>query len=294
MNLCEGYAEATVVKDAGDDPDVTNGCEITARVQPGESGEVRFLQGEGVGRVTLPGLGIEVGEPAINPAPRRMIRENIAAAGLGSSGLDVTISVKDGAMLAAKTFNPKLGIEGGISIIGTTGIVSPFSDEAFAEAIEREIAVAWAVGCRELVINSGAKSEAAMRGRFPSLPPQAFVHYGNAIGHTLRAAARAGFTRVTMGVMIGKAVKLAEGHLDTHSKNVTMNRDFLARLAVEAGCGPDAVGVIEKMTLARELWTGLGPADRERFMTALVAACQSHCSPILPGVSILLVEEVKN
>jgi cobalt-precorrin-5B (C1)-methyltransferase len=288
-----GTGSATVIKEAGDDPDVTNGCRITARVSLTTNGGVRFLQGEGVGRVTLPGLGLEVGEPAINPVPRQMIRDNFAALAPHISGADVTISVEGGAELAARTFNPKLGIEGGISIIGTSGIVSPFSDAAFIEAIEREIAVAWAVGCRELVINSGAKSESVVRGRFPELPPQAFVHYGNAIGQTLAAAARAGFPKVTMGLMIGKAVKLAGGRLDTHSRESTMNREFLKTLAADAGCTPTAGAAIDSLTLARELWTVLSGADRARFMPALLAACHTHCAPLLPDgkLSILLIDE---
>jgi cobalt-precorrin-5B (C1)-methyltransferase len=195
--------------------------------------------------------------------------------------------------MAAKTFNPKLGIEGGISIIGTSGIVQPFSDQAFVEAIGREIDVAWAVGCRRLVINSGARSESVVRRRFPSLPPQAFVHYGNAIGATLEAAARAGFRQVTMGVMIGKAVKLAEGNLDTHSRNVVMNREFLSRLASEAGCSAGARDVIGRMTLARELWTELSDPDVERFMPALLVECHRHCSRVVPGgeLGILLISE---
>jgi cobalt-precorrin-5B (C1)-methyltransferase len=284
-------ASATVVKDAGDDPDVTNGAHITARVTLNDRGRVRFLHGGGVGRVTLPGLGLEVGEPAVNPGPRRMIVENFAA--LGVTGADVTVSVKDGAALSRKTFNPRLGIEGGISIIGTTGIVRPFSDEAFVETIEREVNVARATGCREIVINSGARSESALRGVFPDLPPQAFVQYGNFIGETLRAAARAGFERVTMGLMTGKAVKLAEGHLDTHSRRVTMNREFLARLAASAGCSSDAGQLIARMTLARELWTDLSPADRARFMPALLASCHATCDPLIPGgrLTILLIRE---
>jgi len=287
---CDG-AEATVVKHAGDDPDVTNGCEITALVRLNGCGEIRFLQGEGVGRVTLPGLGLPVGDPAVNPAPRRMIRENFAA--LGITGADVTLSVRDGAQLALKTFNPRLGIEGGISIIGTSGIVRPFSNEAFIASIVREIDVAWAVGCRELVINSGARSESFLRRAFPDLPPQAFIHYGNFIGETIRAAGRKGFRRITMGIMIGKAVKLAEGHLDTHSRSVVMNKDFLVRLAAEAGCSPAAAEAIGSMTLARELWERLAAGDRNRFMRRLRDACRMHCAPLLAegALSILLITE---
>ncbi|MDR2912293.1 MAG: cobalt-precorrin-5B (C(1))-methyltransferase CbiD [Alistipes sp.] len=289
-------AEATVVKDAGDDPDVTNGCEITACVSLSRNGAegIRFLQGEGVGCVTLLGLGIEVGEPAINPAPREMIRENFAM--LGTTRAEVTISVKDGAELAQKTLNQRFGITGGISIIGTSGIVRPFSNEAFVESVERAVDVARAVGCPTLVISSGARSEAAVRSKFPDLPPQAFVHYGNFVGETLRAASRAGFAEVALGIMIGKAVKLAEGHLDTHSRGVTMNREFLAQLALGAGCSRGAAELIGRMTLARELWTGLSAPDRALFMPALVAACHKHCSPLLPEgrLTMMMIPEVSD
>ena len=287
----DGWAEAAVRKCAGDDPDVTNGCLVRVRVALNGRKEVHFLQGEGVGRVTLPGLGLAVGEPAVNPVPRRMIRENFAA--MGVAGADVTVSVEGGAELALKTFNPKLGIEGGISIIGTTGIVRPFSNEAFAASIVREIDVAWAVGCRHLIINSGAKSENCLRRAFPSLCPQAFVHYGNFIGETLRAAAAKGFPRVTMGLMLGKAVKLAEGHLDTHSHKVTMNREFLKALAREAGCPAGTEACIDRLNLARELWTALPAEALRRFAAGVLRACHTHCDPLLGAgrLDILLISE---
>lgn len=287
----EGWAWASVRKEAGDDPDATNHCLITTRIAPTPNGEVRFLHGEGVGRVTLPGLGIPVGEPAVNATPRRMIREAIAASGL--SGADVTISVAGGEELAVRTFNPKLGIVGGISIIGTSGIVRPFSNEAFVASIRKEIEVARAVGCERLVINSGAKSESYVRREFPDLPPQAFVHYGNFIGETLAAAADCDFRRVTMGIMIGKAVKLAEGHLDTHSHKVVMNREFLTALAARCGCTQAAAETIGRLTLARELWERLSPTDRDRLMPALLAECLRHCAPLLRGgrLSLLLISE---
>lgn len=284
-------ASATVIKDAGDDPDVTNGCAITARVALNDCGAIRFLQGEGVGTVSLPGLGLAVGEPAVNPAPRRMIAENFAV--LGVSGADVEISVANGAALAEKTFNPRVGVVGGISIIGTSGIVRPFSNEAFVRSIEQSVEVAKAVGCRELVINSGARSERVLRQWRPDLAPQAFVQYGNFIGETLRAAARCGFRRVTMGIMLGKAVKLAEGHLDTHSHKVTLNRLFLQQLAAEAGCSGAVEAVIERMTLARELWTELGADDRDRLLRRIVERCKALCAPLLPEgeIEVALISE---
>ena len=286
-------ATATVVKDAGDDPDVTNGNAIVATVAFSDEPGIHFLQGEGVGRVTLPGLGIPVGGPAINRVPRQMMTQELSA--LYGGGLDVTISVPGGSELAKRTFNPKLGIEDGISIIGTSGIVRPFSNEAFVEAIRREIEVAVAIGVGQLVINSGAKSEASLKQRFPDLPPQAFVHYGNFIGETLKIAAELKVPRVTMGIMVGKAVKLAEGHLDTHSRNVVMNKDFLRELAVEAGCSSAACTAIDRMTLARELWTTLDEEDARRFFPALRRRCQLVCASVYPPaageLTLLLVEE---
>lgn len=284
-------ARATVRKEAGDDPDVTNGCLITAEVARNGLEEIRFLQGEGVGRVTLPGLGIAVGEPAVNPVPRRMIVENFARRGV--RGADVRISVAGGAELALKTFNPRLGIVGGISIIGTSGIVRPFSNEAFVASVERAVGVARAVGCGRLVLNSGARSERWLRGRFADLSPQAFVQYGNFVGEALDAAARHGFRDVTVGVMIGKAVKLAEGHLDTHSRRVTLNRRFLTELAAAAGCSGAALGTIGSLTLARELWERLDGEDCRRLMRAVVDRCREHCAPLLPDgrLQVLLISE---
>lgn len=289
--LSPDTADCTVRKDAGDDPDVTNGCEITVRVTLGRDGEVHFRQGEGVGRVTLPGLGIPIGEPAINATPRRMITAELLA--LHPAGAEVTVSVAGGRELAQRTFNPKLGIVDGISIIGTSGVVRPFSNEAFVASIRKEIEVARAVGCTRLVVNSGAKSERYVRSEYPDLPAQAFVHYGNFIGETLEAAAATGFRRVTMGVMIGKAVKLAEGHLDTHSKRVVMNREFLCETAQAAGCSDAALRTIGAMTLARELWTALSDDDRDRFMPAVLDACRRHCAPLLKGgeLTLLLIAE---
>ncbi len=291
-------ATAIVVKDAGDDPDVTNGRQIVATVAFSDEPWIHFLQGEGVGRVTLPGLGIPVGGPAINRVPRQMMEQNLSA--LYDGGLDVTISVPGGRELAQRTFNPKLGIVDGISIIGTSGIVRPFSNEAFVEAIRREVEVAVAVGSPMLVINSGAKSEAFLKARYPDLPPQAFVHYGNFIGETLKIAADLRLPKVVMGIMLGKAVKLAEGHLDTHSRSVVMNKEFLKGVAAEAGCSPVAAEAIDRLTLARELWNGLGDADARCFFGAILDRCYAVCDSVYPSavpaasLTILLLDEDGN
>ena len=234
-----------------------------------------------------------MGGPAINRVPREMMTRELSA--LYDGGLDVTISVPGGRELALKTFNPKLGVVDGISIIGTSGIVRPFSDQAFVDALRKEMEVALAVGADHLVINSGAKSEAFLKSRFPDFPPQAFIHYGNLVGETLKQAADLGVRRVTMGVMLGKAVKLAEGHLDTHSRSVVMNREFLKGVAAEAGCSPAAAGVIDRLTLARELWTALTPDDARRFLGAILDRCRTACAAAYPAsagkLEILLLDE---
>lgn len=287
-------ATAAVVKDAGDDPDVTNRSVIEAKVAFSEKAGIHFLQGKGVGKVTLPGLGLPVGEPAINPAPRQMITRELSA--LYGGGLDVTISVPGGEELALRTFNPKLGIVGGISIIGTSGIVRPFSSEAFVDAIRREVEVCRAIGAERLVINSGAKSEKYVRREYPDLPLQAFVHYGNYIGETLRIAEDLKIGKVTMGIMLGKAVKLAEGHLNTYSKQVVMNKDFLQEVARECGCSPEAQNVIAGMTLARELWKGLPEPDAALFFPALLRLCMKHCTALLTRteLTLMLIDEEGN
>ena len=305
-------ADATVIKDAGDDPDVTNGMQIKANVAvpfrfddptPAELGAddytVIVCGGEGVGIVTLSGLGLEVGGPAINITPRKMIENNVKAC-LQRLGISkqpnpfaVTISVPGGEEIARRTFNPRLGIEGGISIIGTSGIVKPFSSEAFIDSIRKSMEVGRATGSPRIVLNSGAKSEKYVRGYYPELPVQAFIHYGNFIGDTIKIAADLEIKAVTLGIMIGKAVKLAEGNLDTHSKQVTMNKDFLREVALSAGCGGETLAVIEKITLARELWTLLSAEDLQAFCSRLLKLCHQYCDPLLPEgeLTILLISE---
>lgn len=295
IEAVEGGYRAMMRKRSGDDPDVTRGAEIWAEVVPNQLGQIRFLRGEGVGVVTLPGLGIPVGEPAINATPRRMMTEAIQRHS-PEGGFDITISVVGGAELAEKTFNPRLGIVGGISIIGTSGVVKPFSLEAFVASIVRQVDVALALGADTIVINSGAKSERYLRGAYPDLPPQSFVQYGNFIGETLARLAECRVPRIVMGIMLGKAVKLAEGNLDTHSKKVVMNKPFLRRLADEEGCSPEAHRLIEGITLARELWEGLAPRDLELLMSRITNDCHRVSQTIVPEseLSVLLIDDEGN
>lgn len=279
VTIDDRKATAMVVKDAGDDPDVTNGCRISVTVALVDEPDIKFIAGEGVGTVTLPGLGLKPGEAAINPVPRKMIKHELREL-YPDGGLEVTVSVEGGAELAQRTFNPKLGIVGGVSIIGTSGIVRPFSNEAFVESLRREMEVARAIGCRHIVVNSGAKSERFVKALYPELIPQAFIHYGNAIGETMAIASQLGVERLTIGIMIGKAVKLAEGNTDTHSKNVTINHDFLAGVAREAGCSEAAVETIGGVKLARELWSSLSEPDARLFFSRITELCHRVCRSI--------------
>ena len=272
---------AYCIKEAGDDPDVTDGIEIRAYVEP--SNHFEIVGGEGVGRFTLPGFDYPPGEAAINKGPREMMRKNI------QENVRIIISVPDGAEIAKKTFNPRLGIEGGISIIGVSGIVKPFSEEAFIDSIHKCMKVAKASGAERVVINSGAKSERFVRTMYPELPRQAFVEYGNYIGETLKIANELGIKHVTLGVMLGKAVKLAAGHLDTHSRKTTMDIRFIQQMLQESGITVD----ISNITLARELWDIIPSNQLNDFAQTVIRHCATYCNPILPegSLTILLIDE---
>ena len=284
-----GYADgyAYCIKEAGDDPDVTNGIEVRATVKPADHFEI--CGGEGVGRFTLPGFDFPPGEAAINKAPREMIRQNLEALTNHPSPLTITISVPNGEEIARRTFNPRLGIEGGISIIGVSGIVKPFSEEAFIDSIRKCMTVAQASGTERVVINSGGKSERFVKALYPTLPQQAFVEYGNYIGETLKIAHELNIKNVTLGVMLGKAVKLAQGHLDTHSKKATMDKDFIRQLLQEAGCEID----ISDITLARELWERIPECRQIPFAQTVIRHCHKHCDALLPkgALTILLIDD---
>lgn len=275
-----GADYASVIKDAGDDPDVTNGIEIRASAEPADTFQI--LGGKGVGSFTLPGFDFPPGEPAINKAPREMLRANIG------ENVRITISVPDGEEIARRTFNPRLGIVGGISIIGVSGIVKPFSEQAFIHSIRKCMEVAKASGTERVVINSGFKSERHLKTLYPDLPPQAFVQYGNFIGETLKMANELSFPNVTLGVMPGKAVKLAKGHLDTHSRKTVMDKAFIGEMLDEADCHIN----IDDITLARELWERL-PAEKLKVFSKVVTDhCYEHCAPLLENgkLTILLIE----
>ncbi|SFK62939.1 cobalt-precorrin-5B (C1)-methyltransferase [Streptosporangium canum] len=272
--LTGGAAMAAVVKDAGDDPDVTHGALISATVRHGApGGGVAFAAGPGVGTVTKPGLPLDVGEPAINPVPRRMMREHIAevAARHGGTGdVIVEISVEHGEELARKTWNPRLGILGGLSILGTTGVVVPYSCSAWIDSIRRGIDVARAAGRRHVAGCTGSTSE-RVAAELYGLPEDALLDMGDFAGAVLKYLRRHPVPRLTVAGGIGKLSKLADGHLDLHSGRSQVNPGMLAEIVRSAGGGEALAGrvlaantALHALRLCQEAGLPLGDLVAER------------------------------
>ena len=254
--IAGGSAQCGVVKDAGDDPDVTHGATIMAAVEHGPAGSgITFRGGPGVGRITKPGLPLPPGEPAINPMPRQIIRDNLAdLADRQDAPLDliVTISVPGGEEIAKKTWNPRLGILGGISILGTTGIVVPFSCSAWIHSIHRGIDVARATGLTHVAGATGNASEAAVQKKF-GLPDQALIDMGDFAGGMLKYLRAHPVPRVTVAGGFAKLVKLGQGKLDLHSSRSQVDFADLAKLVAAAGGGAALVGKARKANTAAEV-----------------------------------------
>jgi cobalt-precorrin-5B (C1)-methyltransferase len=234
----EDAATAGIVKDAGDDPDVTHGALVLATVRRGAPGSgVSFRAGEGVGTVTRPGLPVPPGEPAINPVPRQMIREviqEVAATHRAPGDVEVEVAIPGGEALAAKTMNGRLGIVGGLSILGTTGIVVPYSCSSWIQAIRSGIDVARAAGLGHIAGATGASSEAAVQKLY-DLPEIALIDMGDFVGGMLKYLRTHPVPRVTVAGGVGKMTKLAQGLLDLHSKRGAVDLEVLAELAGKAG-----------------------------------------------------------
>lgn len=259
-------ATAVVVKDAGDDPDVTHGARLTARVRWRAAPGVGLEGGDGVGVVTKPGLGIEVGEPAITATPRAMIVRAVEeavgeAVDLSAAGVQVVISVPDGERMARKTTNARLGILGGISILGTTGIVRPFSTASWRASVEQAVSVMAAQGQPTLVLCTGGRTERGAMTLLPDLPEVCFVEVGDFTGAALRQALAAGLTRVIFVGMAGKLAKLAAGVLMTHYTRSKVDLGLLGEVTTAAG-GPRAlaaqVAAANTGRHAYELWERSG------------------------------------
>ncbi|WGF90626.1 cobalt-precorrin-5B (C(1))-methyltransferase [Marinivivus vitaminiproducens] len=253
--LGDGWARAGVVKDAGDDPDVTHGCLVVATVREGAPGSgVSFSAGPGVGTVTKPGLPIPPGEPAINPVPRDLIRASVAevASACGGSGdVVVEIAIPGGETIAAKTWNPRLGIVGGLSILGTTGVVTPYSCSAWIHSIHRGVDVARATGLAHVVGSTGSTSEATARRLF-GLPEQAYLDMGDFAGGLLKYLRRHPVPRLTIAGGFAKLTKLADGHLDLHSGRSQVDPGALARRLEDLGGPADLVEAVRTANTALE------------------------------------------
>ncbi|MCC6177734.1 MAG: cobalt-precorrin-5B (C(1))-methyltransferase [Chloroflexi bacterium] len=251
----DGWARCSVLKDGGDDPDVTHGAEIRARVWKGGGPGVAFAAGEGVGTVTRPGLGLEIGGPAINPVPRKMIAEHLESLApdvVHTAGLTVEVSVPNGEKLAKRTLNFRLGIVGGLSILGTTGVVVPYSTAAWRASVGQAIDVAAASGQRHIVLSTGGRSEKFAQ-RLVDLPEVAFVEMGEFTGYALKRCLERGAQAVTMVGMVGKFSKLAQGHMMTHVAGNKVDLGLLADLAYECGASDAVVAEIRTANTARHM-----------------------------------------
>jgi cobalt-precorrin-5B (C1)-methyltransferase len=258
-------AEAVVVKDAGDDPDVTHGAHLTATVSWSDRPGLWLAGGLGVGVVTKPGLGLEVGGPAINPVPRQMIRENVSAVvDLAARGVQITISVPDGERRARKTTNARLGILGGISILGTTGVVRPFSTESWRASVVQAVSVMAAQGEPTLVLATGGRTEKAAIRMLPDLPEVCFVEVGDFTGAALREAADKGLTDVVFVGMVGKLTKLASGVLMTHYTKSRVDPGVLVEVTTEAGGSAELAASVRQANTARHAYEQWEQAGRLR------------------------------
>ncbi|KPV39273.1 cobalt-precorrin-6A synthase [Thiohalorhabdus denitrificans] len=270
LRAVEGGAEAGVIKDGGDDPDATHGARVWVRIVPTPESGVAFQAGAGVGTVTRSGLPVPPGEPAINPVPRQMITEYLqeVAAELGHpGGFTVTVGVDGGERIAQRTMNPRLGIEGGISILGTTGIVRPFSCSAYIASIHQAIDVARANGLGRVACCTGGTSEAAAQAHY-GLDDMALIEMGDLFGAALKYLRQHPIPAVVLMAGFGKLSKFADGHLDTHSRKCAIDLAGLAAEAEQLGAGGELVARV---------------ADANTAMEAL-AACQEAGLPLADRV----------
>jgi cobalt-precorrin-5B (C1)-methyltransferase len=294
--------KAAVIKDAGDDPDVTNGAEIGARVwllpDSGGKEEVLFQAGPGVGRVTKPGLVLAVGEPAINPVPRRMIRRSLKTVWQEvfpgkPLRLGVEIFVPKGEEMARHTLNPRLGILGGISILGTTGLVKPFSHAAYRATIAASLKVAQALGIRKIVFSTGGKSESHMQTLLPEMPEEAFVQMGDYVRFALKTAANLKFSEIAVGAFFGKALKIAQGFGHTHASRGLANLKELGRLTGEKTGDARLAREVARANTARQTLEILLAAQARPVVAEvgkrMLAALRDYAGPG-PGLATVILD----
>lgn len=274
LKRCEkrdGVVITSIIKDAGDDPDCTHGAEITTTVSLTEDAVITLINGEGVGKVTKPGLGLEIGGPSITPIPRKNISEMVLEElpVKQYKGAQVIISVPDGEKRAKETINERLGIIHGISILGTTGIVKPYSTAAYKASVVQEINVAYAQGIRELVFTTGSRTEKFATDLFPVFREESFIQAGDFIGTALKSAVRTSIELVHIVGMIGKLSKMADGKMQTHVAGSKVNMDLLAKLAEEAGVDAGTCEQIKGANTARHVIELIQEANIKEFGTSL-------------------------
>ncbi len=293
-------AQACVIKDAGDDPDVTNGARIEASVcystANKESDEqLLILGGVGVGRVTKRGLAVPVGEPAINPVPRKMIRAAVAEALTeGSRGegacLEITISIPQGEELAEKTLNNRLGIVGGLSILGTTGIVRPISADAWTATISTSMDVAREAGLKEVILSTGRTSERAVEEHL-NLPEEGLVMMGDYLHFSLQEAAKHNFSRIHLAAMWAKVMKGGMKIPQTHVRNGALEVEAALEFLRGLGCGPNLLQALTGSNTAREIYGRLLERGEERMILQVCEAARDYCQEVSGlDVTVYLVD----
>ncbi len=272
----DGKVTCETIKDAGDDPDATHQARILSTVKFVATPGIHLDGGVGVGRVTKPGLPVEVGQAAINPVPRKMILSTVQQLMDEyevQCGVEVIISVPDGEEIAKKTLNGRLGIIGGISILGTRGIVVPFSSSAYMASIVQAISVAKAAGCDHLVITTGGRSEKFAMAQYPQLPEEAFIEMGDFVGFTLKHCKRQNIAHVSLVGMMGKFSKVAQGVMMVHSKSAPINFEFLANLARAAGAKEDIVEQVLTANTAAQVGDLMLEHGYTQFFDLLCKSC---------------------
>ena len=283
----EHDARCSVIKDGGDDPDVTHGSEIIVECKSANKpNAIELARGPGVGIVTKPGLGLEIGKPAINPVPRKMITDGVLDTGakfIAKNGLKITISVKNGAQIATKTDNIRLGILEGISILGTSGIVVPFSTAAFAAAIRQNIDVAIAMKQDTVILSTGGRSEMYAKNIEGDLPDHCYVQMGDFVGYAIKQCAKSGIRRAHIVGFIGKLAKISAGIKQTHVKGSKVDTVFLASIAKECGADTQALDAITKANTARHAGEIASEYDIKGFFEGIVKRAHEQISEHCEG-----------
>ncbi|APV45101.1 cobalt-precorrin-5B (C(1))-methyltransferase [Dehalogenimonas formicexedens] len=271
-------AVCAVIKDAGDDPDITHGATIVATVEWRDRPGIELKGGDGVGTVTRPGLEIPVGEPAINPVPRRMIRDEVSKAlGPETRGVTVTVSVPGGEALARRTLNPRLGIVGGLSILGTTGIVIPYSLDAYKASIPQSVSIAKACGCTKVVASTGRRTEKYAQSA-NNLGEECFILVGDFMDEALKACVEKEVFEAEIWCMVGKASKLAAGEINTHFTKSDINITLLVGIAAGLGASDVLQTELATTVMANEFMSVLPIEMVPEFCRHLSQIAAARCS----------------